>query len=258
MSEPTFYGVGVGPGDPELLTLKAQRVLQAVPVVAVPKGCGKRSYAYSVVQAFLDETRQEVLELTFSMSTEEEVQRPYWQAAIEEIEKRLAQRKDVAFLTEGDPFFYSTFIPLYRLMQQQHPGVRIEVVPGVTSVAAVAAVSGLPLARAEEKIAILPATSVRSALPEIFKTFNTVVLMKVSSVLDEVIDELTAMGLKEQACLVEKCTTAEERVIHDLDSVRGQQLHYFSTLLVCKASPACTCGAGTGAPSQRGDKRSRV
>src|SRR5262245_20573306 len=113
MSEPTFYGVGVGPGDPELLTLKAQRILQAVPVVAVPKGSGKRSYAYSVVQAFLDETRQEVLELTFSMSKEEEVQRPYWQAAMEEIEKRLAQRKDVAFLTEGDPFFYSTFIPLY-------------------------------------------------------------------------------------------------------------------------------------------------
>ena len=204
MSSPTFYGVGVGPGDPELLTLKARRILQAVPVVAVPKGRGKRSYAYTVVQTFLDESRQEVLELTFSMSKEEEVQRPYWQTAVEEIGDRLVQGKDVAFLTEGDPLFYSTFIPLYRLMQQHHPRVRIEVVPGVTSVTAVAGVAGLPLARAEEKVAIVPATSVRSTLPEILTTFDTVVLMKVSSVLDEVIDVLTTLGLKEHACLVEK------------------------------------------------------
>jgi precorrin-2/cobalt-factor-2 C20-methyltransferase len=249
MSSPTFYGVGVGPGDPELLTMKARRILQAVPVVAVPKGCGKRSYAYSVVRAFLDETRQEVLELTFSMSKEEEVQRPYWQTAVEEIGNRLAQGNDVAFLTEGDPFFYSTFIPLYRLMHQLHPEVPIEVVPGVTSVTAVAGVSGLPLARAEEKVAILPATYACSALPEVLKTFDTVVLMKVSSVLDEVLDALTAMGLKEHACLVERCSTAEERVIRDLDSVRGQQLHYFSTLLVCKGCPE---------PSHKGDKHARV
>jgi precorrin-2/cobalt-factor-2 C20-methyltransferase len=249
MSEPTFYGVGVGPGDPELLTLKALRILQTVPVVAVPKGGGKRSYAYSVVQAFLDEAKQEILELTFSMSKEEEVQRPYWQTAIEEIGKRLAQGKDVAFLTEGDPFFYSTFIPLYRLMLQQHPEVRIEVVPGVTSVAAVAGASGIPLVRAEETLAVLPATYVHSKLPEMLKAFDTVVLMKVNSVLGEVIEVLTTMGLEEHACVVEKGSTPEERIIWDLDSVRGQQLHYFSTLLIRTAGPK---------PSRRGGKRSGV
>ena len=244
MSRPTFYGVGVGPGDPELLTLKARRILQEVPVAAVPKGCGKRSYAYSVVQEFLDEQRQEILELTFSMSKTEEIQRPYWQTALEEIGKRLAQRKDVAFLTEGDPFFYSTFIPLYRLMRQHYPEVGVEVVPGVTSIAAVAGAAGFPLARAEERVAIVPAAAVLSELPAILTAFDTVALMKVSSVLDEVIDVLTAMGLKERACLVEKCTTAEERVIHDLDSVRGQKLHYFSTLLIRTARPE---------PSRRGE-----
>jgi len=244
MSGPTLYGVGVGPGDPELLTLKARRILQGVPVVAVPKGCGKRSYAYSVVQGFLDEQRQEILELTFSMSKTEEVQRPYWQAALEDIGKRLIQGKDVAFLTEGDPFFYSTFIPLYRLMRQHYPEVRIEVVPGVTSVAAVAGAAGFPLARADERIAILPATFAHTELSVVLKTFDTVVLMKVHNVLDEVIEVLTTLGLKERACLVEKCTTAEERVIHDLDSVRGQKLHYFSTLLVRTARPE---------PSRRGE-----
>lgn len=230
----TFYGVGVGPGDPELLTLKAQRIVRTVPVIAVPRSCGKRSYAYSIVQPFVDEHKQEVLEFVFSMSRDAAAQRPYWQAAVQAIGKRLQQGKDVAFLTEGDPFFYSTFIPLHRLMREEHPEVPVEIIPGVTSMAAAAGAAGMPLARADERMAIVPATYVRAGLSKILDDFDTVVLIKVHSVLDEVIDILTASGLEGRACLVEKASTPQERVICGLDSLRGQKLHYFSTLLVRK------------------------
>lgn len=235
-----LYGVGVGPGDPELLTLKAVRLLREVPVLAVPKRCGKRSYALSVVADLVDEHWQDVLELPFTMSKEEEVRLSQRRAAARLLLDRLRAGQDVAFLTEGDPFFYSTFIYLFEAITVEAPEVKIEIVPGVNSVNASAIAARVPLAAGDERIAILPATYEGEKLLEALQEFDTVVLMKINSVLDEVIDLLGALKLKDKALVVEKCGSPEERVFCDLDSIRGQHLSYLATLIV-KKRPTEAC-----------------
>lgn len=227
-----LYGIGVGPGDPELLTLKAARLLQEVPVLAVPKRCGQRSYAYAVVAKLIDERRQEVLELPFTMSKDEAVARPERQEAARLVLDRLRAGQDVAFLTEGDSFFYSTFVYLFEAVTTEAPDVKVEVIPGISSIHASAIAARVPLAVGDERVAILPATYEGEKLLTVFGEFDTVVLMKVSSVLDDVINLLDKLGLKECAVLVEKCGDAGERVVHDLDRVRGQHVSYLTTLIV--------------------------
>jgi precorrin-2/cobalt-factor-2 C20-methyltransferase len=229
-----LYGVGVGPGEPELLTLKAARLLREVPVLAVPKRCGERSYAFSIVQNLIDERRQEVLELPFAMRKDQAVILPQRREAARLVLDRLRGGRDVAFLTEGDPFFYSTFVYLFETLSAEAPEVKIEIVPGVTSVNASAIAACVPLAVGEERVAILPATYEGEKLLKALDEFDTVVLMKVNSVLDKVIGLLDALGLKDNAVLVEKCGSPEERVFTDLESVRGQRVSYLTTLIVRK------------------------
>ena len=108
-----LYGVGVGPGDPELLTVKAQRVLQSVPVIWVPQaGVSVESYAYGIVKGIIDEDKQEVVRATFP-TNDEDAAGEVWRAAARELANRLEAGSDVAFITEGDPMLYSTFFPMY-------------------------------------------------------------------------------------------------------------------------------------------------
>ncbi len=229
-----LYGIGVGPGDPELLTLKAARLLRQAPVVAVPKRCGGRSYAFSIVANLIDERRQEVLDLPFAMNKDEAAMLPQRREAARLVLDRLRTGRDVAFLTEGDPFFYSTFVHLFETVTTEAPEVKIEIVPGVNSVNASAIAARVPLAVGEERVAILPATYEGGKLRKALREFDTVVLVKVNSVLDEVIDLLGALGLKDRALLVEKCGSPDERVVRDLDRVRGQRISYLATLIVKK------------------------
>src|SRR5436190_23575684 len=106
-----FYGVGVGPGDPELLTLKAHRILTTAAVVCAPKrNYSADGYAYGIIKGFINTEKQELLELIFPMSKDRARLIPYWEENIEQIMVRIREGKDCAFITEGDPFLYSTFI----------------------------------------------------------------------------------------------------------------------------------------------------
>ncbi len=230
----TFYGIGVGPGDPDLLTVKALNRLQAADVICYP-ACrpGAGSYALRIVQGLVGE-RAELKGLLFPMEREMEKLVPIWKESVDAIYADLSAGLEVAFITEGDPFFYSTFVYLYDLMRRLHPDVRIDVIPGVSSVMAASVRAGVPLAMADERVAVLPATYEDAFLKEALDRFDTVVFIKVSSVLSKLVALLDEMKLLDRAVMVERCGSAEERLVRDLATLREARLNYLSLVIVRK------------------------
>jgi len=229
------YAVGVGPGDPELLTRKAERILRQVPVICAPAAsAGDSSHALSIVEPFLDRTRQQVIVQVFPMRKDQQGLDEFWDDAAETVVSHIRQGKDVAFITIGDPFLYSTFLYLYRILRERYPDIPIEAVPGVSSITAAAVAAGVPLAAASERIAVLPATFEEEKLRTTLLEFDTVVLMKVNRVFDGVYALLTELGLEGKGVFVARAGTSEERVIFDLASLVGKKLDYLSLLIVKK------------------------
>lgn len=231
----TFWGVGVGPGDPELLTLKAHRLLRESPVICIPKqGLSADGYAFGIVKEFLDPSKQELLELIFPMTKDLERLRPIWDKNLSQVLERLAAGKDCVFITEGDPMLYSTFMPMYQLLRARHPEVNIRAVPGVSSVTSVAAQGLVPLAYGNERLAIIPATYGDERLRQVLIEFDCIALMKVNSVFDQVLDLLEELDLVDCAVFIKKASSREEEIVRNVRSLRGKKLEYLSMLLVKK------------------------
>ena len=229
------YAVGVGPGDPELLTRKAERILREAPVICAPAAtAGDSSHALSIVEPLLDRSRQEVIIRVFPMRKDQEGLDEFWEEAAATVISRIREGKDVAFITIGDPFLYSTFLYLYRIFRDRYPDIPIEAVPGVSSITAAAVAAGVPLAAASERIAILPATFEEEKLRRTLLDFDTVVLMKVNRVFDRVFALLKELGLEGKGVFVSRAGTREEKVVHDLASLVGKKLDYLSLLIVKK------------------------
>lgn len=231
-----LYGVGVGPGDPELITLKVHRLLTTAPVICLPKRNLKDDgYAATIVKPFLQPDRQELLSLEFPMTRDWERLKPYWDRNTAEIWSRLEQGLDCVFITEGDPFMYSTFIYMYEYMRQQHPEVEIEVVPGVSSFLAAAARFGMPLANKYDRIAIIPDVADAADARKVLEQFDTVVFLKINSVFNEVYEALESLNLVDCARYVKKVSAPGlEEVVEDIRALRGQRLEYLSLLIVRK------------------------
>ncbi len=230
-----LYAVGVGPGDPELLTRKAERILRAVPVICAPvAGAGDTSHALSIIEPFLDRARQQIIVQVFPMKKDQEGLDEFWEEAASTVLSHVRQGKDVAFITIGDPFLYSTFLYLYRIFRERYPDIPIEVVPGVSSITAAAVACGVPLAMASERIAVLPATFEEEKLRQTLLDFDTVVLMKVNRVFDRMYTILKELGLEDRCAFVSRAGTDGEKVVHDLESLVGRKLDYLSLLIVKK------------------------
>lgn len=228
----TLYGIGVGPGDPDLIPLKALKVLQRVPLVFAPIARpGGESLALRIAAPHLTEGH-ETVPLLFAMRSDAPTMVSHWQAAATAIAQRLEGGEDGVFLTEGDPSLYSTFQHVAGILRATHPHLPIVTIPGVTSVLAVAAAAGVALTDADERLAVLPATYEDAALDRAFADFDTVVLMKVASAFDRVLARLDALGLTDGAVLVERCSQPGERVVSDVRTLRGGHLDYFSTMIV--------------------------
>lgn len=233
MTPGTLYGIGVGPGDPELLTLKGLRLLRAAACVFVPVSRGgARSYARQIADEHLDPARQRIVELPFAMREDAERMAAQWRTNAETIAAGLATGADAAFLTEGDPMLYSTFTHVAAALRELRPDARVVAVPGVSSVHAAAAAAGVALADRDERLAVLPATYEGAGLRDALRAFDTVVLLKVAPVLDRVLDLLDELGLAERAVCVERCGRPEEVIVRDVRTLRGQTLDYFSLLIV--------------------------
>lgn len=228
----TFYGVGVGPGDPELLTQKAVRVLGDVNWIFHPyDNPDGTSFAKRIVAPLgLPEAKFKAIHLTMSRDRSKDLQT--YEVAADAIFAELRVGRSVAWITQGDPFFYSTFMYLYEQMRQRYPQVSIEVVPGVTSPSAASARAGVPVARLHDKVAVVPATYGLDALPRLLDEFATVFLMKVNRVFDPLLEVLASLPTPVRAVYLERVGTAEERMVTDLETLRGQKLPYFSLVLL--------------------------
>ena len=230
-----IYAVGVGPGDPELLTRKAERILRQASVICAPSANPTdSSYALSIVEQFIDRSRQEIIVQTFPMKKEQKGLEPFWENAAREAAGIVRQGKDVAFITIGDPFIYSTFLYIYRIFREKHPEIDVEVIPGVSSINAAAIAAGIPLGQASERIAIIPAAFEEKDLRNILNSFETVVLMKVSRVFDGVYALLRELGLEKRCAFISRVGTAEQEVVFDLKGLLGRKLDYLSLLIVKK------------------------
>lgn len=232
----TLYGLGVGPGDPELITVKAFRLLQQSPVIAYPKKrMGSKSYAHQIAELYVKPAPdKEMLGLVFPMTRDQEILEREWTNTVEIVWDRLSRGKDVAFVTEGDPLFYSTFIHMMRGMQTAHPEVPIVTIPGVSSFLGAAARFNLPLADGDEQIGIIPATEDREAMRQAITGHDTVVFLKVAKVLPMIIDLLKEMGLADKAAVATKVTSSEEMVWTDMRELERAELGYLTLMVVKK------------------------
>ena len=231
-----LYGIGVGPGDPELLTLKALKALQMAPVICVPQAANRReSYALNIVKGYV-KPEQEILRAPFPTDDAEGAAQ-VWREASEMVVERLKKGLDVAFITEGDPMLFSTFSYVLAGVRELCPEAPVEIIPGVSSVMAAAASSGIPLATDGQRLAILPAAYGLDDLSEATSKFDTVVLMKVSPNIVKTLAELQDLGLTGQSTYVRRATTGQEKVIRDLNEITDADLDYFSLLIVNGKTP---------------------
>ena len=229
-----LYGVGVGPGDPELLTLKAKRILQAVPLVCVPQAeRSADSFALSIVQQFLDFERQEILRVRFPTDDEQQAGEVWCRAACA-LAERLKQGQDAAFITEGDPMLFGTFSYVLESLRENHPELPVEVIPGVTSVTAAAASAQTPLVSHGQSLAVLPAAYGVEGLRTAVANHDTVVLMKVNRTLLKALAELDGLDLAGRSVYVKRASTDREEVVRDLGKLVGEKLDYFSLLIIRK------------------------
>ncbi|OQM45834.1 precorrin-2 C(20)-methyltransferase [Anoxybacillus sp. UARK-01] len=229
-----LYGVGVGPGDPELLTVKAFRCLKEADVIAYPKKQrGSKSYAQQIIEAYFSPSEKEMLGLVFPMTKDSSVLQEKWKEMVQIVWEYLAAGKNVAFVTEGDPFLYSTFIHFMRTMQTNYPDVRIEVIPGISSVNAAAARLQLPLADGDEHVAIIPARDDYEEMKKAIETHDCVVFIKVAKVIPMMLRLLRELDLVQKAAVVTKVTSNEE-VIWDIEQLEGVELEYLTLMVVKK------------------------
>ncbi len=229
----TLYGLGIGPGDPELITLKAHRLLQACPVIAYPAPDRGDSLARAIVDPHVPAGRTEIVIRMPMVSTRFPAQEVYDQAA-EELGGHLAAGRDVAVLCEGDPFFYGSFMFLFARLAEDHP---VEVVPGVSSLTACAAVLGAPLAARNDVLAVIPAQLEPAALKARLQEVDAAAIIKVGRHFAKVRRVLAELELSEGARYVEHATMGSQKIL-PLDQVAEGAAPYFSMILVHRRGEA--------------------
>lgn len=223
----------MGPGDPELLTIKAHRVLSAVDVLCVPKSkMEKDSLALSVVQMAVPK-EYTFLELQFPMSKDQVLLEQSWQQAGQQVARELITGRNVAFITIGDPTLYSTYGYLLRYLRANHPDLITETVPGVSSITACPAYIQEPLVEGDEKLAVIPATYNLDDLKQILDIFDTVVLMKVNRRLGELMEYLKHTG-NFDTYFVHRCGYQDQFATNQPETLLNQKLHYMSLMIVKK------------------------
>jgi precorrin-2/cobalt-factor-2 C20-methyltransferase len=228
-----FYGIGVGPGDPELLTIKAHRTLQNVAVICFTQlDDGKESYALSVVRGILEVSNPVFLAITIPSDDDTPVDPKTWADAAKEIARHLGEGGDVAFITEGDPMLYSEFFQVLGSVKAVVPDVETEVIPGVSSVMAAAASSGMPLVTHGQRLTILPKVYGIDDLMEAIANSDTTVLMEVNRELLQALASREKLGLSGKATYVRQASTSAENVVEDISKLSAEDLDYFSLLII--------------------------
>jgi precorrin-2/cobalt-factor-2 C20-methyltransferase len=254
ISKGKLIGASLGPGDPGLLTRRAWAALQDTPCWTYPvRRAGDESYALDIALRAGLALPAEHRPLIFPMTHDTALLARYWLQAALAVHALLATGRDVVFLVEGDASTYSTFTYLARSVHALDDTIEVETIAGVPSYHASAARLGGPLVESDETLAILPAGYGVDTVERLLPEFDTLVLLKVKPLLDDLIDMLERRGIAPHSCFLEKVGTPHERIVRDLASLKGGKVNYLSLLLVknpgrqrtallrgCRKKPAAT------------------
>ncbi len=225
-----LYGIGVGPGDPELLTLKAVRLLQALPVIAWPELPGRPGFAHEIAAAHIPPASIP-LPFTIPMTTAREPAQRAYDAAAAAIGAHLEAGRDVGVLCEGDPLLYGSFMYLLSRLASCCP---VEVVPGVSSLGACAAAARLPLAGRKEALTVIPATRADDEIAAVIAAADAIAIPKVGRHLGRLKRIVTALGLEGSARLVIHASLPSEAVLPLAEA--AEEAPYFSMILIRKGN----------------------
>ncbi len=228
----TLYGLGVGPGDPKLLTLRALEVLQRVDVVFAA-GSTKNSYsrALNVVQSHLNGHHQ-VRHLGFPMTSDQGELERAWEDNARQVLAVLDTGEDAAFVTIGDPLTYSTYGYLLRTVRRLAPDTKVETVPGVTAYHAAAAKLNMPLVESTESLVVVSGVSDPEDIPRLASFGDNLVIMKTYRNYDKILDALDKLPVPRKSFCVQSISLPEERVTEDAGRLRGEKMPYLSLVVV--------------------------
>lgn len=221
-----LYGLGIGPGDPELLTLKAYRILRSVPVIAYPTMENGKVLARAIVADFLRPEQIEVpMPLPFSPVRSSQ---PAYDVAADKLTEHLSVGRDVAVLCEGDPFLYGSFMYLFNRLSSKF---QTEVVPGISSTMASASALGVPLTYRNDVLSIMPATLEADILRDRLAVADAAVIIKLGRHFSKVRDVLSELGLLSRSLYIERATMPNQRIVPITD-IDAADVPYWALIMV--------------------------
>lgn len=227
-----FYGIGTGPGDSSLLTLKAVEILHKIDILYTPKSNKEEgSLAHNIVAPHL-KADLEIKARHFPMTFNEEEKMKAWEAIASEIVEDVKAGKEVGFVTLGDPMIYSTYVYIMERLLGQ---IEVETIPGISSFSNIASHQNFPLVMDREPLIVLPCTAEEEKIDYALAHYNSIVLMKVYRNFDQILEKIDAAGLTNHAILVSNSSLENEEVFNNLHEVGlKEKISYFSTILINK------------------------
>ncbi|QSV63588.1 MAG: precorrin-2 C(20)-methyltransferase [Dolichospermum sp. DL01] len=222
-----LYGIGVGPGDPELITLKALRLLRSAPVIAYQSATDKESIARKIVSSYLDNSQIEVA-FHLPRALEPEKAKSIYDQETQPIADHLAAGRDVVVICEGDPFFYGSFMYLFTRLADKY---KTEVVPGVSSLMACPVALGLPFTYYNDVLTVLPAPLPVELLTNQLLSTDAAAIMKLGRHFPKIRNLLHELGLASRARYIERATSTQQRIL-PLDEVNPEDVPYFSMIVI--------------------------
>jgi len=234
--------VGCGPGDPELLTVKAVKAIKNAEIIMCPTSKeGKTSIAFSIITSLLDpEKKPEIKNLVFPMVKDKDILEDTWKKNTEVIAEAVRSGKKVVYLTVGDPYLYSTWIYLHRELQAKHPEIKITVIPGIVSIFTFASKVGISIAEGSETVAVIPSCYDLSRVKETAKNCDTMIFLKDGRYFDQVIQLLKDAGFPDSSIFaVGQDLGTKEEIVKKLTlgevTENSFTTKYFSIMVVKRA-----------------------
>ncbi len=235
-----LYCVGCGPGDPELVTVRAANIIRSAEVIFAPTAReGKPSIALTVIEKYIGESAKKV-SLVFPMVKDRDSLKEYWKRNADEIASAVRSGKRVVYLTVGDPALYSTWIYIHRELRRNHADIEVEIVPGIASIFAVAANAQISLAEGDETVAVVPACYDLDRVRKAAGACDTVIFLKDGRYFDSVIETLGQMGFPGGATIAiaqnvsDRGEILEVKKLSELLGKKGPTEKYFSIMVAKK------------------------
>ena len=223
-----LYGIGIGPGDPELITVKAKRILNEVPVIFVPvKDAGGDSTALSIISKIIDTGGKSIMDVVFSMEGGREDFLACGRTAASVVTGVLDSGRDAAMITLGDVSLYSTYMYLNGYIREG--GYETEIIPGITSFSNASALTGIPLAMGDEGLAVIPASLMHHA-DTLLRCLGNVAVMKAGGIMNEILELLDERGVPPENATVVSRAGMDGEYIGQIDAKR--HFSYFTTVLI--------------------------